>query len=193
MPTFHKISQEQLAPLIEKSLLTITKQSPILFWLVSIDWKQVLYVSPAFEKMYGYPVDQIYKNAELWYNCIHPDDRDRVLTFYDENHAKQTVLEYRIIRSDDHTIWIRDITCPIHNEHGELIMLAGLAEDITERKHFEDQLKKSEERYRSFVQNFQGIAYRTGMDYIPIFFHGAVNKITGFTENEFLKGKPRWD
>jgi PAS domain S-box-containing protein len=51
----------------------------------------------------------------------------------------------------------------------------------------------AEERYRTFLQNFQGIAYRASLDFEPIFFHGAVEEVTGYTEADFLDGKPRWD
>ena len=55
------------------------------------------------------------------------------------------------------------------------------------------QIRESEERYRSFVQNFQGIAYQTRVDSEPVFFHGAVEAITGYTAGEFLTGTVRWD
>lgn len=64
---------------------------------------------------------------------------------------------------------------------------------IIQQKQAEDALLESEERYRSFVQNFQGIAYRATTDFIPVFFHGAVEEITGYTEEEFLAGTPRLD
>jgi len=50
-----------------------------------------------------------------------------------------------------------------------------------------------EDKYRSFVDNFQGIAFRGRMDFTPIFFHGSVERMTGYTEEEFLAGQPRWD
>jgi PAS domain-containing protein len=62
-----------------------------------------------------------------------------------------------------------------------------------ERKIAVDALRESEKRYRSFVQNFKGIAFHGKMDFTPIFFHGAVEEITGYTERDFLDGKPRWD
>jgi PAS domain S-box-containing protein len=60
------------------------------------------------------------------------------------------------------------------------------------RQGMEQRLKESEERYRSFVQNFQGIAFRGEIDFSPLFFHGAVEEITGFTEAELVAGQPSW-
>ena len=65
--------------------------------------------------------------------------------------------------------------------------------DITNRKNAEEALKESENRYRSFVQSFQGIAYLSASNWIPIFFNGAVEEITGYTEQDFITGNPRWD
>jgi PAS domain S-box-containing protein len=67
-----------------------------------------------------------------------------------------------------------------------------VARDIAARKEVERALQESEERYRTFVQNFQGIAFRYDMDAKPIFFHGAVENITGYTEHAFVAGKPEW-
>ncbi len=78
--------------------------------------------------------------------------------------------------------------------------LAKLRQQVTEleasesqRKQAEEALRESEDRYRSFVQNFQGIAYRGDMNFVPLFFHGAVEEITGYTEEELTAGQPRWD
>ncbi|MCK8519553.1 PAS domain-containing protein [Methanoculleus sp. 7T] len=55
-----------------------------------------------------------------------------------------------------------------------------------------EALRESEERYRSFVENFQGIAFQADLAFTPIFLHGAVEAITGYTEEAFMKGKVRW-
>ncbi|UCH90102.1 MAG: PAS domain S-box protein, partial [Thermoplasmata archaeon] len=52
---------------------------------------------------------------------------------------------------------------------------------------------ESEARYKSFIENFHGIAYRAGENWTPEFFHGAVEEITGYTEDELRAGNPSWD
>ncbi|HUT79981.1 MAG TPA: PAS domain S-box protein [Candidatus Bathyarchaeia archaeon] len=71
--------------------------------------------------------------------------------------------------------------------------IARLFTVAIERKRADDALKDSEEKYRSFAQNFQGIAYRMKVDWTPIFFNGAVKEITGYSEEAFRSQKPQWD
>jgi PAS domain S-box-containing protein len=89
-----------------------------------------------------------------------------------------------------------DIQCVaglVRDEGGDALCIMLSAVDVTERKTAETALRESEERYRSFVHNFQGIAFRTSMDSTPLFLHGAVEKITGYAEKDFLERKPPWE
>jgi len=70
---------------------------------------------------------------------------------------------------------------------------AELKREMAGRKRVQSALRESEELYRSFVQGFQGIAFRGRINFSPIFFHGAVEEISGYTEDEFINGDPRWD
>jgi len=54
-------------------------------------------------------------------------------------------------------------------------------------------LAESEARYRDYILNFSGIAFRGSMDFVPEFFQGAVQEMTGYAEEELLSGNPRWD
>jgi PAS domain S-box-containing protein len=47
--------------------------------------------------------------------------------------------------------------------------------------------------YDLFFDNFKGILYQGGFDFVPLFFKGAVKEITGYTEKDFINGEPRWD
>ncbi|MHA1198696.1 MAG: PAS domain S-box protein [Candidatus Heimdallarchaeaceae archaeon] len=81
----------------------------------------------------------------------------------------------------------------ITDKEGKDSKLLGVGNDITKRKEMEAALRESEEKYRGFVQNFDGIAFQGTIDYKPLFFHGAVEKITGYTEEDFVGGKLGWD
>ncbi|NQT14255.1 MAG: PAS domain-containing protein [Planctomycetes bacterium] len=61
------------------------------------------------------------------------------------------------------------------------------------RRRAEASLRESEDRYRSFVQDFAGIAYQGRIDFSVVFFHGAVDEITGYSEHDFASGEIRWD
>jgi PAS domain S-box-containing protein len=61
------------------------------------------------------------------------------------------------------------------------------------RKRNLDALQEVQDRYRSFFDSFPGIAFRGTLDWRPVFLHGAVEEITGYTGEEFLRGRPRWD
>ena len=65
--------------------------------------------------------------------------------------------------------------------------------DVSARKRAETALHESEERYHSFVDNFQGIAFVGTMDFRPLFFGGLVREITGYDASEFTSGKLRWN
>jgi diguanylate cyclase (GGDEF)-like protein/PAS domain S-box-containing protein len=80
----------------------------------------------------------------------------------------------------------RDITEQIQ-------MVEALRESERRYRQLYEALRESEERYRAFVENFQGIAWRAALDRTPIFLHGALEEITGYTETELLAGHPGWD
>ena len=64
--------------------------------------------------------------------------------------------------------------------------------DISGRLASERRLRESESSYRSFVETFQGIAFRGGMDFAIEFLHGGVATVTGYDEGDFLSGRVRW-
>lgn len=111
------------------------------FWLVSPDWDEVLYVSPAFEKIWGQKAEDLYQDPHIWTEMIHPDDRVQVIDDIpkDLNNIGESIdfREYRIKRPDGQILWIKARAYPIYDDNGQVFRIAGVAEDITERKHGE--------------------------------------------------------
>ncbi len=116
------------------------------FWIVSTDFHEVVYVSPAYEKIWGRTCESLYSMPRSWTDAIHPDDRDRVLALATEKADSPTDTEYRIVRADGSVRWIHDRSTPIRNEAGDFYRIAGIAEDITERKMMQEALRESQDR-----------------------------------------------
>jgi PAS domain S-box-containing protein len=72
-------------------------------------------------------------------------------------------------------------------------LVMSIFRDISERQEAEKALKESEEKYRGFIENFDGIAFRGTVDFKAQFFHGAVRQITGYTEEDFIEKGLTWD
>lgn len=105
------------------------------FWLTDPEKQQMLYISPAFETIWGISCGRLYASPGAWLESIHPDDRERVsLAARTKQATGEYDEEYRIIRPDGALRWIRDRAFPIRNEAGTVYRIAGLAEDITERR-----------------------------------------------------------
>lgn len=104
------------------------------FWLASPDSRRVLYISPAFEMVYGRPASDLQQDAGLWMRVVHPDDQAQAATSFQALMAQgSTQCEYRICRPDGSVRWVSDRKRTIHDADGRVVMLGGIAEDITTR------------------------------------------------------------
>ncbi|MDB9512632.1 PAS domain S-box protein [Kamptonema animale CS-326] len=108
------------------------------FWMIDPNQKQILYVSPACEQIWGCSRQSLYENPQCLASAIHPDDRERVMSFIEKNTRAEYDREYRILRPDGSICWIRDRAFPIYNDVGEIYRVVGISEDITQRKLAEE-------------------------------------------------------
>ncbi len=138
---------EQLLKKSEEQLRQIADNLEPLLWLYSDEAKPI-YMSPMFEKVWGIPIEQWYANGSVCLNSVHPEDREHVSTsfkqvFIDKNSYN---LEYRIIHPDGRIKIIRDRAFPIIDQSGQIYRVAGISEDITERRQEEQKAIKVMER-----------------------------------------------
>ncbi|MBW4679473.1 MAG: PAS domain S-box protein [Microcoleus vaginatus WJT46-NPBG5] len=158
------------------------------FWIVSPDAKQMLYISPAYENLWKRSCESLYQNPEIWINSIHPEDRERVSTAFGERYEGDTPFreEYRIILPDGSGRWIWAREFPIRNELGEVYRVVGIGADITERKQAEEELKQLRHRNELILNSAgEGIL---GFDRLlrVIFANPAAAKMLGYEVEELL-------
>jgi len=108
------------------------------FWLSSLDSRQIYFINPAYEEIWGRSRESLISQPESWLETIHPEDREEVLANLEKQSRGEFVeYEYRIVRPDGEIRWIEAHVFPVRNEEGEIYRCAGSAQEITKRKRAE--------------------------------------------------------
>jgi len=122
------------------------------FWVTDPAKTRMIYVSPAYEEIWGRTCASLYENPMSFVEAIHSDDREGVLARMARQASGEYDEVYRILRPDGSLRWIHDRAFPVHGPGGELARIVGSAHDITELKQTEQALRESEGRYRSLFE-----------------------------------------
>jgi len=106
------------------------------YFLIDTQKQELIYLSPAFEKIAGVRQDQISLSLQDIVAAIVSEDRKRLhITPEWVNQDRQFDVELRFRRADNDIRWVRLRTFPIKNETGGICRVAGIAADITEKKN----------------------------------------------------------
>jgi two-component system, cell cycle sensor histidine kinase and response regulator CckA len=120
------------------------------FWITNPEVNRVLYVSPAYERVWGRPVADLESDPLEFVRAIHPDDRDRVAAaFHDPSGYFQEV--YRVVRPDGSVRWVEDRGFPVRGETGAIECLVGSAQDVTARYQAQAERERSTELLRTVL------------------------------------------
>jgi diguanylate cyclase (GGDEF)-like protein/PAS domain S-box-containing protein len=117
------------------------------FWMGDVKKNQMIYISPAYEEIWGKSREILYQSLDTWLDDIHPEEKNRHSSAGSPEQG-DSQEEYQIVRPDGSRRWIRDRAFPVRDQSGEIYRLAGIAEDITERKCAEQSLQKREKQQK---------------------------------------------
>jgi PAS domain S-box-containing protein len=119
------------------------------FWVSELDPRKILYVSPAYETVWGRTAQSLYENASSFIDAIHPEDRQRIAESLPKARLGGYDETYRVMHVDGSIRTVRARAFPVHNDEGQIYRIAGIVEDITESKQAAEDL----EHERRFLEH----------------------------------------
>lgn len=146
----------------EERFRSFAENSDDTLWIVDAATRQLEYLSPAYESMWGESRAEVLADLGRWTELVHPDDREKALKGMPSLFSGHSVQqEYRIIRPTDGSVrWIQDTGFPIRDEQGRLTRVGGVAQDVTGRKKTERVVSDSRRALRELIEGIPQLVWR---------------------------------
>lgn len=168
------------------------KNSSYAYWIRSADFRRQFYINHAFENLWGYSCDQLYRNPELWIETVVKEDRDRIRQhFLDVCENKLTTMEYQINAASGKIIPIKETSMPIFDK-GRCIAFIGMAMEAAPELP-SDYQDRASEFFRYFIEKSDTIFWvRDRKNKHPIYINSAYEKIWGKSRESLTQNPDSW-
>jgi PAS domain S-box-containing protein len=155
--------------------------------------RETVYWSEEMFRLFGFDPQQGLPMWDRWLQRIHAEDRDKVKLAGDRTFLEKVDcdVEFRIVKPDGEVKQIHGIGHPVLSPDGELVQVVGTMVDISERRHGEQALRRSE----SYLAQAQRLAHIGSWAWeIPsrnaLYISEEWYRISGFDPKE---GMPSWE
>ncbi len=179
-----RMKTDEALRLTEERFRQMAENSAEVFWMTDPAKKRILYVSPAYETVWGRTCESLYAEpvAASVLDTIHPEDQQRVERAFTAPITHRLDLTYRIIRPDGTLRWIHHRAYPVKNEGGETYWLAGIATDVTGTI---EAAKKIREQAALLNEARDAICV-TDLNQHILFWNKSAERLYGWTAGEAL-------
>jgi len=174
----------------------IADHLPLVIALSNADLSQFLFISRAYEQIWGRTVESLYARSTSFLDGVHPEDQGRLKEALGGLIKGEPVeaIEYRVVRPDGSTCWILGRGFAIRDAEGQIIRLASSAEDISKPKLAEDESRRNEERFQAILDNSPNLIFLKDIEgrYMLVNkeyerkLHLSEGQIKGKTDNELF-------
>lgn len=124
----------------EEQFRQLAAHIPQVFWIGDIAQRKLVYVSPAAKDLFGRSLEEIYASPRTLIRAVHKHDRQRLISARRSAAGGSYDEVVRVVRPDGTMRWVRDRAFPVRDADGKPYRIAGIAEDITERRESEERL-----------------------------------------------------
>ncbi|TCS35181.1 PAS domain S-box-containing protein [Paucimonas lemoignei] len=136
----------------ERRFRQIAENVSDVFWMFDCKDQQLLYISPAYERLWQRDKSRLAEQPLDWLEPIHPDDRIRVATAFSRFcESGMFEEEYRLVRPDGQITWIRDRGFPVRDDDPNEVRVARISQDITTSKDAEERLQQADRKKDEFL------------------------------------------
>jgi len=155
-------------------------------WITDHDKKKMIYISPAYEKIWGRTCQSLYENPSSWIDAVHYEDKKNVLAAMKKQAMGTYDEEYRIIRPDKSIGWIRDRAYLVKDSQGEVTQIVGIAQDTTEQKIKEEETLRLSEKMRLVLETTDEGIYGLDITGKCILINASAAKMLGYKAEELM-------
>lgn len=128
------------------------------FWLRETGGAEFLYVSPGYEHIWGRPREALRADPMDWAEAIVPEDREQaLLSFSKKLRGEEALSEYRIRTPGGELKWLRSRAFPVRDQAGQATRVVGVVEDVTEQRHAQEALQRSEQEVRERLTEIEQV------------------------------------
>ncbi|MGL5195837.1 MAG: PAS domain S-box protein, partial [Chroococcales cyanobacterium] len=168
-----------------------------MFFVRSATTGEFIYISPAYEQIWGRSRESLYQNPNSWQEAIYPEDLALVEASVAEQFTGKSVgREYRIRRPDGEIRWIFAQISLLQDEAGNPERFIGFGEDITDRKALELALTASEQKLNDILNSSIAAIVRirivSNQDWEIDYLSEGSEIVFGYTPQDFLQDKSIW-
>jgi PAS domain S-box-containing protein len=155
------------------------------FYVADPELNRMLYVSPAYERIWGRTVQSLYDRPTSFLDAVHPDDRERTAAM-SHDPQREGDIEYRVVRPDGAVRWVRARRFGVKDPAGRTVRVTGIAEDVTDRKAAEAALREAEGRFRTFMDHTPAVAFMKDEQGRYVYFNHTFARRFGASEETWL-------
>jgi diguanylate cyclase (GGDEF)-like protein/PAS domain S-box-containing protein len=131
---------EQALREAEEQFRQLAGHIPQVFWICDARRHSAIYISSAFREITGLDPEKLKARAHGWLDAVHPDDRKQLIAARKQAASGGYDQTFRIVRPDGSMRWVRDRAFPVYDASGSVYRIAGVCEDITEKKAAEERM-----------------------------------------------------
>ena len=148
------LERDQTEVELSMAQVIIDESPAILFRRLAGDDPKLVYVSNNINQL-GYTAEAFLSGEMHFRDIVHPDDREQLgaeIQEYVKKDVEEYTQLYRVLTKDGEVRWVEDQTSVVRDEDGNKTHHQGIVADITARKLAEEELQKSEEKFRRIVE-----------------------------------------